>query len=484
VRSHVLAIALFLAAAPAAHAADPTPPAEPAPAVDEAAPPTDEAAPPTDEAAPEEASADPVMDEALAKQRSRAMGLAARGREMLRAGLVDEAVTAYAEALQVWPAYPLVLNELGAIYANKKELARAEALLQRAVELDPEMVAAWANLAEVQRRMGRFAVAVDSYKRVLDREPDDADAFYGLAASFARTGDRPASRWAMERFLALSGEDAEGPRIAEVQDQLERLDDDDVEAKAPWKIASATTKPPPTDPKDETPDDPKDGADEPQVAVAPGEPGPLPRHAGDDKYYLRRYVEALALYQEQLAATEGDDVVLLYKIGATHAVMNDYRSALRVWRRALLIEPDRELIVRHVGLATMKLAEQAPPPAPTITDPLEAARIALIAGDPAQAVARLSEAEGAVAAQLRGEALLLLGDLAGARASFEAILAAHPDDLDATGGLAEALARQGATAPAEAAMRTWLGDRQAPLETFLVLRSDDFVTRLTSEPEE
>ncbi|TNF25381.1 MAG: tetratricopeptide repeat protein [Deltaproteobacteria bacterium] len=79
---------------------------------------------------------------------------------------------------------------------------------------------------------------------------------------------------------------------------------------------------------------------------------------------------------------------------------------------------------------------------------------------------------------------MLLGDLDGARANFEAILAVRPDDRDATGGLAEALARKGAKGPAEAAMRSWLGDRDAPPETFLVLRSDDFLTRLTSEPEE
>ena len=414
------------------------------------------------------------MDAALAKQRSRAMGLAVHAGELLRAGLDDQAVAAYSEALQAWPAYPLALNELGAIYAKKKELARAEALLQQALQLDPEFTAARANLAEVQRRMGRFSVAIESYHAVLDVTPDDADAHYGLAAAFARTGDKPSARWAMERYLKLVGEDAEGPRVSEVEEQLERLDDDDVEAKAPWVVASVAKSPVEPTAVEEP--------EAPALATAPGEPGALPRHVGDAKFYARRYMEALAAYRAELG--DGDDVVLLYKIGATYAVMNDYRSALRYWRQALLLEPDRELIVRHLGLATIKLAALSPPSSPAIPDALEGARVALIAGDAAGAVARLAGENSLEAAQLRGEALLLLGDLTGARASFESILTARPDDRDASGGLAEALARQGATAPAEAAMRQWLGDRDVPPETFLVLRSNDFVTRLTSEPEE
>ncbi|PKN53888.1 MAG: hypothetical protein CVU56_29505 [Deltaproteobacteria bacterium HGW-Deltaproteobacteria-14] len=455
-RSYTLALAcLVLAAGPPAAAAAEVPPAT----TDVAPPATTDTAPPavTDTAppavTPAEAPSDPAMDAALAKQRSRAVGLAVHGGELLRAGLDDQAIAAYGEALQAWPAYPLALNELGAIYAKKKELARAEALLQQALQLDPEFTAARANLAEVQRRMGRFPAAIESYHAVLDASPEDPDAHYGLAAAFARAGDKPAARWAMERYLKLVGDDAEGPRVAEVEEQLERLDDDDVEARAPWVVASVTKQ--------------------------PAEP---PRHAGDEKFYARRYMEALAAYRAALG--DGDDVVLLYKIGATYAVMNDYRSALNWWRRALLLEPDRELVVRHLGLATIKLAAQSPPSSPAIPDPLEGARVALIAGDAAAAVARLAGEAGEEAAQLRGEALLLLGDLAGARASFESILNARPDDRDASGGLAEALARQGASAPAAAAMRQWLGDRDVPPETFLVLRSNDFVTRLTSEPEE
>ena len=467
--------------APADPAAPKPPPAAAPPAP--TPPPADAAAPPPPPAdAPPVPAAPTPAEEALARARNRAMGLALHGQELARAGMRDEAVTAFTEALDAWPAYPLAMNELALLFVAGGELARAEALLQQALALDPEFVAARANLAEVLRRLGRFAPAIDAYRAVLGARPDDADAHYGLAAAFARSGDKPAARWALERYLALAGPEATGPRVTEARAQVERLDDDDVDPRAPWAAAVA---PRPSDaaPTDAAPA-PTDAAPEPPpVIVAPGEPGPLPPHAGDAHYYARRYVQALASYAEALVATP-DDVALLYKIGATHAVMNDYRSALRVWRRALLLAPSRELIVHHVGLATLKLAAQLPPAPIALADPLEAGRVALIAGDPAQALAALAGASDAEAALLRGEAQLLLGDLRAARATFEALLRATPDHVDAQGGLAEALARLGATAPAEAAMRAWLGDRSVPLETFLVLRANAFATRLTSEPEE
>lgn len=423
-------------------------------------------------------SPEPEVDPALAERRNRAIGLRVHAQELARAGSTDAAIAALVEAISVWPAYPLALNELGVIYAQRRELARAEVLFQEALSHDPAFLDARANLAEVQRRLGRFEPAVASYRLVLEARPADADALYGLAASLARLERRPQARWAMERYLEVAGESA-AARVAEVRGQLEGLED--VDAEPPWELVAAAEEP--TEPPPDVEEPGEAAAEPPPIAVAPGEPGPLPRHAGDAHYRARRYQAAVTAYDEALAERP-DDVVLLYKAGAAFAAMNDLRAALRYWRRALALEPDRELLVRHVGLAVMKLGSVGRPRPPAFSDPLEAARIALIEGEPALALTYLADVDGDEATQLSGEARLLLGDHTGARRAFEALLAAKGDDRDATGGLAEALAREGAETPAQVAMRAWLGDREVPVETFLVLRGNDFATRLTSEPEE
>jgi Tfp pilus assembly protein PilF len=60
----------------------------------------------------------------------------------------------------------------GVATMNKGDLANAETLYQRSVEIDPTYDNAWLNLGVTQRQLGKSAAAVDSFTQVLDASGD------------------------------------------------------------------------------------------------------------------------------------------------------------------------------------------------------------------------------------------------------------------------------------------------------------------------
>lgn len=390
--------------------------------------------------------------------REQAKALAERGRAKL-------AIRTLQKALELYPRYPLAMNDLAVLLASDDELMRARALLEQALELKPDLGSAWANLGEIRRRQGQRADARKAYERAAELRPNDPDVHYGLAAIHQESGDKVAALAAMERFLQVQ-RDPDDPRTKEVASRAAALIKDGVTAGAPTAVATTkpTTKP-----------------DEPQT-TEPGEPGPLEAHRGDDAFYRERFGEALAAYRTALKEAPRD-VTLLYKLGATHAVMNDYRAALRVWGYALGLDPTRELLVRHIGLAARRLAERGELQLATdASDAVATARAALLGGEPEAAMQALVRSGDREAVYLRAEAALQLGRLRYAKKAFEQRLSWDAKDQAALGGLAEVLVRQMAGVKALDALRRWLGKRSTVPEEFLVMRRAEALARIANGP--
>jgi protein O-GlcNAc transferase len=115
----------------------------------------------------------------------------------LQAGRVADATRLYKSVLGVEPRHALALHELSGIAAASGDLARAIELMTRAIDADPGMAQAYANLGNFLRDEGRFDDALNAYRTALRLAPDLADAHRCLLSALVYLPDLdPAQRFA------------------------------------------------------------------------------------------------------------------------------------------------------------------------------------------------------------------------------------------------------------------------------------------------
>jgi Flp pilus assembly protein TadD len=93
-----------------------------------------------------------------------------------RQGKLDLAALLLERALKFDPVNARAFNNLGAVMSRKHDLAAAERLASRAVELEPDYLSALINLARYRALLGMSTSAVETleHARALDRTGEHA----------------------------------------------------------------------------------------------------------------------------------------------------------------------------------------------------------------------------------------------------------------------------------------------------------------------
>lgn len=115
---------------------------------------------------------------------------------------------AYRKALLLDPNLVPALINLANVHYARDELAEAQALYERAMHLDGECFEARFNLGNIHHDLGRHGDSVRHYRRALQIDPTYPDAHFYLAVTLEKTG-RPAEakpHWRAYRELAPHGE--------------------------------------------------------------------------------------------------------------------------------------------------------------------------------------------------------------------------------------------------------------------------------------
>lgn len=108
------------------------------------------------------------------------------------------------EALALSPDQPYVLNYLGYSWAMRGEhLDRAQAMLQRAVSLDPNDGAVLDSLGYVDLHMHLTHAAVAELTRAVELAPDDAEVNAHLGDAFWQAGQKLQADYQWQRALTL-----------------------------------------------------------------------------------------------------------------------------------------------------------------------------------------------------------------------------------------------------------------------------------------
>lgn len=120
----------------------------------------------------------------------------------------DEAVKAYRRALEEDPDLVAALINLANIRYSRDELPEAQALYERAIVLDPSYYEAHFNLGNIHHDHAQYANAEASYREALLLNPDYADAHFYLAVTLEKMGRSVDARshWKAYERLAPNGE--------------------------------------------------------------------------------------------------------------------------------------------------------------------------------------------------------------------------------------------------------------------------------------
>ena len=145
-----------------------------------------------------------AREAALAEDYFRAASLLDDGDE----SKLSEAATAYRRSLELDPYLVAALINLANIHYSHDELAEAQALYERAIGLESDFFEAHFNLGNIYHDLGRFAEAQACYREALRLNPQYADAHFYLAVTFEKMGLSLEARphWHAYQQLAPNGE--------------------------------------------------------------------------------------------------------------------------------------------------------------------------------------------------------------------------------------------------------------------------------------
>jgi tetratricopeptide (TPR) repeat protein len=124
---------------------------------------------------------------------------------------MEEAASAYRKALVVDPDLVPAIVNLANIHYARDEVIEAQALYERAIALDPECFEAHFNLGNIHHDLGRFPAALVCYRAAVALNPDYPDAHFYLAVTLEKTGLSADAKphWRRYQSLAPDGEWAE-----------------------------------------------------------------------------------------------------------------------------------------------------------------------------------------------------------------------------------------------------------------------------------
>jgi tetratricopeptide (TPR) repeat protein len=121
-------------------------------------------------------------------------------------GDIDGAIGAYQKALAYNAVNPKVHMSLGKIYYSEKGLYyESVTAYKKAIDLDPQSVEARMGLGEVYEDKGLYKEAIEEYRKVIEVDGKHTGAMYNLALVYEKVDPKEAvTQW--ERYISLASQ--------------------------------------------------------------------------------------------------------------------------------------------------------------------------------------------------------------------------------------------------------------------------------------
>jgi tetratricopeptide (TPR) repeat protein len=130
-----------------------------------------------------------------------------KGVALVKDHKLDAALEEFALVRQELPNDPATLSYIGLIHLSQQQYGEALEVLEKAVQLKPDMVDAHLNLGNVYDRLKRYTDALREFKIAAQLQPKSSDAFYDLGAVYYELKRLPEAVTAYQKAAALSPND-------------------------------------------------------------------------------------------------------------------------------------------------------------------------------------------------------------------------------------------------------------------------------------
>jgi tetratricopeptide (TPR) repeat protein len=117
---------------------------------------------------------------------------------------VDEAATAYRRSLEIDPYLVPALINLANIHYARHQVPEAQALYERAIGLEPDVFEAHFNLGNIFHDLGRYGRAQVCYRDALRLNPSYAEGHFYLAVTLEKNGQSSEARQHWRAYLKLA----------------------------------------------------------------------------------------------------------------------------------------------------------------------------------------------------------------------------------------------------------------------------------------
>lgn len=158
-----------------------------------------------------------VYDRFITYRPDSVTGVLGRAELLLRSGRLDDALDAYAGAVKRWPDNALALNAYGYTLADRTDrYAKAEKLIRKALEFEPDNAAIIDSLGWVLFKQGEYDAALLELERAYEglEDPEVAAHIIETLVAMGRTDE------ALEMLLAAEVQFPDSELLADVRTRL------------------------------------------------------------------------------------------------------------------------------------------------------------------------------------------------------------------------------------------------------------------------
>jgi Flp pilus assembly protein TadD len=137
--------------------------------------------------------------------------------------MLDQAAVQFKKEVTITPDEPWAYDDLGTIYFDQGDLAKAGEMFRKALALDARMPPSLAGLGKTLLRQGQPTEALPYLSRAVENQPDNASYHFLLGQAYTKLGKRVEAekQFADARKIQIAVVESQAPKLPDANAPLE-----------------------------------------------------------------------------------------------------------------------------------------------------------------------------------------------------------------------------------------------------------------------